>query len=111
MITKEQLEEIERLRNEAITRGDVYSRTRYSDEVLAIEPSLLTAARRLLELEKVAEGLESALIGCRDRLRVVLADSIGDTMPDFATPPPSALNNIRNVAAALNAYTKYQNEK
>jgi len=65
---------------------------------------LLATAKRGLEMEKVAQDLYDALIGCVQRLRVVCAEQVGDPYPDFESAPPSALNNIRNVSEALTSY-------
>ena len=51
-----------------------------------------------------ADKLAAALEGCSNRLRVVLAEAIDDPVPTFDPPAPSALENIRAVAAALSAY-------
>jgi len=53
---------------------------------------------------EVADKLAAALEGCSNRLRVVLAEMLGETPPTFDPPAPSALENIRAVAAALQAY-------
>lgn len=59
-------------------------------------------------LERAANALADALVGCAERLQITLVNR--EPMPKFDSPPPTKLENIKAIANALGQLTALRNE-
>ncbi len=84
-----------------------YSPTQIATLVKGDWNNELVPARDHRKLEELCAQQHEALAGCVKRLRIELATRNGEPEPVFDTPAPSRLENLKQIASAMENMEKY----